>query len=260
MHYRNTSHEDNQTRSEYQRYDFILLDGFNECFALDKNEEEWGVFVMNRVREIRSYSSKNEWNHVPGIMNPADLPSRGCSVDTLISQMWHDGPSWLKQDKEIWPISEARVDKEIRNSESKKTIVTLAVTENNEFYYLTNVSSFVKIVRITAWICRFIRNSKTLCSTKNLEVEEMKEAETIIWKMRQKTSFRTVNEEKLRNLRPFIDPSGVFRIKTRLLMRKAFESSKYPILLPSDNIVVPKMIMHNHKTLSHCGIQTLMSV
>ncbi|GBM50512.1 hypothetical protein AVEN_160736-1 [Araneus ventricosus] len=35
---------------------------------------------------------------------------------------------------------------------------------------------------------------------------------------------------------------------------------KYPILLPSDFIVVQKMIMHNHKTLSHCGIQTLMSI
>ncbi|GBO37081.1 hypothetical protein AVEN_95846-1 [Araneus ventricosus] len=53
----------------------------------------------------------------------------------------------------------------------------------HEFDYLTNVSSFVKIVRITAWIRRFIRNcrnSKILCSAKYLEVEEMKEAETII--------------------------------------------------------------------------------
>ncbi|GBN53765.1 hypothetical protein AVEN_128850-1 [Araneus ventricosus] len=123
-------------------------------------------------------------------MNPADLPSRGCSMDTLISERWHDGPSWLKQDKELWPISEAMVDKEIINSERKKTIVTLAATENNEFDYLTNVSSFVKIVRITAWVRRFIRNcrtSKTLCSAKYLEFEEMKEAETIIWKMIQKT-------------------------------------------------------------------------
>ncbi|GBL88877.1 hypothetical protein AVEN_158981-1 [Araneus ventricosus] len=110
-------------------------------------------------------------------------------MDTLISQRWHDGPSWLKQDKKLWPISEAMVDKEIINSERKKTIVILAVTENNEFDYLTNVSSFVKIVRITAWIRRFIRNcrnSKTLCSIKYLEVEEMKETETIIWKMIQK--------------------------------------------------------------------------
>ncbi|GBM03008.1 hypothetical protein AVEN_14522-1 [Araneus ventricosus] len=168
---------------------FYWKDSMNALHWI-KNEEEWGVFVMNRVREIRNYSSKNEWNQVPGTMNPADLPSRGCSMDTLISERWHDGPSWLRQDKEFWPISEALVDKEIINSERKKTIITLAVTENNEFDYLTNVSSIVKIVRITAWIRRFIRNcrnSKILCSAKYLEVEEMKEAETIIWKMIQKT-------------------------------------------------------------------------
>ncbi|GBL88878.1 hypothetical protein AVEN_158982-1 [Araneus ventricosus] len=43
-------------------------------------------------------------------------------------------------------------------------------------------------------------------------------------------------------------------------MRKDFENLKYPILLPSDHIVVQKMIIHKHKTLSHCGNQTLMSI
>ncbi|GBM13717.1 hypothetical protein AVEN_251265-1 [Araneus ventricosus] len=130
---------------------FYWTDSMNTLHWI-KNEEEWGVFVMNRVREIRNYSSKNEWNHVPGTMNPADLPSRGCSMDTLISKRWHDGPSWLREDKKLWPIRKVMVDKEIINSERKKTIVTLTVTENNEFDYLTNVSSFVKIVRITARI------------------------------------------------------------------------------------------------------------
>nr|GBM29379.1 hypothetical protein AVEN_256716-1 [Araneus ventricosus]GBM29398.1 hypothetical protein AVEN_11715-1 [Araneus ventricosus] len=43
-------------------------------------------------------------------------------------------------------------------------------------------------------------------------------------------------------------------------MRKDFENFRYPIVLPSDHIVVQKMIMHKHKTLSHCGVQTLMSI
>ncbi|GFS67279.1 uncharacterized protein NPIL_608471 [Nephila pilipes] len=93
-------------------------------------------------------------------MNPADLPSQGCSIDTLISQRWHDGPSWLEQGERLWPTCEAMVNKEVINSESKKTIVTLAVTENSEFDYLANVSSFEKIVRITAWIRCFIQNCK----------------------------------------------------------------------------------------------------
>ncbi|XP_055941924.1 uncharacterized protein LOC129971970 [Argiope bruennichi] len=123
---------------------FYWTDSMN-ALHWSRNEEDWGIFVMNRVREIRNYSSKGEWNHIPGTFNPADLPSRGCSAVTLLSQHWHDGPSWLKQDEKHWPVSEAVVDKEIINSEKKKTIVTLAVTKNEEFDYLANISSFEKI-------------------------------------------------------------------------------------------------------------------
>ncbi|XP_055933001.1 uncharacterized protein LOC129963022 [Argiope bruennichi] len=239
---------------------FYWTDSMNALHWI-RNEEDWGVFVMNRVREIRNYSSKGEWNHIPGTFNPADLPSRGCSVVTLLSQHWHDGPSWLMQDEKYWAVSEAMVDKKIINSEKKKTIVTLAATKNEEFDYLTNISSFDKIARIIAWIPGFVRNCKkvTQHTSQNLEIEELSEAETIIWKIIQKTSFKTVSEERLRNLRPFVDPKGLIRIKTQLLMRKDFENFKYPILLPPDHIVVHKMIMHRHKILSHCGIQTLMS-
>ncbi|GFS83233.1 uncharacterized protein NPIL_660701 [Nephila pilipes] len=100
------------------------------------------------------------------------------------------------------------VDEEIMNSEKKKIIIILTVTKNNAFDYLTNVSVFEKIVRITAWIRNFIENcenSKTSCTKKYLEVEEMKEAETLIWRMVRKASLRTVKDERLCNL-PFFDP------------------------------------------------------
>jgi hypothetical protein len=44
-----------------------------------KRNEDWGTFVGNRVREVNRLTSPNHWRHVPGNMNPADLPSRGCS-------------------------------------------------------------------------------------------------------------------------------------------------------------------------------------
>ncbi|GFS63707.1 uncharacterized protein TNIN_485571 [Trichonephila inaurata madagascariensis] len=48
----------------------------------------WATFVANRVEEIRRLSSKENWRYVPGMQNPADLTSRGCSVKTLKKVRW----------------------------------------------------------------------------------------------------------------------------------------------------------------------------
>ncbi|GIX89493.1 reverse transcriptase [Caerostris extrusa] len=90
------------------------------CLYWIKNDEQWATFVMNRVKEIRSGSEPLQWNYVPGNLNPADLPSRGCSVNTLITRRWWEGPAWLTEEEELWPISNLNPDKNVVNAEKKK--------------------------------------------------------------------------------------------------------------------------------------------
>lgn len=64
--------------------------------------DEWGTFVGNRVREIVKLTSPENWNHVPGKLNPADLASRGSSPRELMRSRWWEGPQWLKLPQNQW--------------------------------------------------------------------------------------------------------------------------------------------------------------
>lgn len=68
-----------------------------------KRKESWQVFVHNRVERINLLTNPEVWRHIPGIENPADLPSRRCSNKQLLESRWWEGPAWLKKDKEFWP-------------------------------------------------------------------------------------------------------------------------------------------------------------
>ncbi|UYV67624.1 hypothetical protein LAZ67_5001398 [Cordylochernes scorpioides] len=68
-----------------------------------KTNRQWGTFVNNRVKEICNTSGPNKWFYVPGSLNPADLPSRGCIVLQLKRTRWWEGPEWLKQPQDHWP-------------------------------------------------------------------------------------------------------------------------------------------------------------
>ncbi|UYV61780.1 hypothetical protein LAZ67_1006508 [Cordylochernes scorpioides] len=73
-------------------------------------EKPWATFVRNRVNEICSISKKENWHHVSGVNNPADLPSRGSSAKKLIEHKW-----WEKKQAGINLIRFLMKKKSIRN-------------------------------------------------------------------------------------------------------------------------------------------------
>ena len=67
-------------------------------------------FVANRVAEIQTLTTPDQWRHVSSRQNPADLLTRGLSVAKLIDEeKWWIGPSFLKQDPTEWPENRVEV-------------------------------------------------------------------------------------------------------------------------------------------------------
>ncbi|GFV91723.1 integrase catalytic domain-containing protein [Trichonephila clavipes] len=118
-----------------------------------------GIFVNNRVEEIRNLSSKEAWKHLPGTCNPADLPSRGCSVQGFLKSRWLEGPQWLKLPEEDWSVTVSQYNLEEILKKRKKGIVSLINSVNlNKKWYLHRFFNYTEIVRLLTWMLRFGEN------------------------------------------------------------------------------------------------------
>ncbi|GFW45955.1 integrase_H2C2 domain-containing protein [Trichonephila clavipes] len=84
-----------------------------------KEKGSWSVFVENRVKEIRQLTRGHLWKHVPGNLNIADLLSRGCSPRQMLISRWWEGPLWLRESPEYWPLGETPGDSEEVELEKK---------------------------------------------------------------------------------------------------------------------------------------------
>ncbi|MCG8033321.1 MAG: DUF1759 domain-containing protein, partial [Candidatus Thiodiazotropha taylori] len=89
------------------------------------SEKVLSVFVRNRVKEIRNHDDV-EVNYIRSKDNPADVASRGSSIQNLSENLlWWHGPSWLNDPENSWPKSVQEVDlktKQDYESELKKPI------------------------------------------------------------------------------------------------------------------------------------------
>ena len=137
------------------------------------------------------------WRHVPGINNPADLPSRGCSPAELLQSRWWEGPLWLYGPEKEWPVEELNCDESAILKERKQVsskmkpincALSTAVLINQELevdkQWCSVSSSFIKNIRVMVWIRRFVRNVKqqNAQQTSSLTVDELNQSESLLLK------------------------------------------------------------------------------
>ncbi|XP_077282626.1 uncharacterized protein LOC143908737 [Temnothorax americanus] len=239
-----------------------------------QRNKPWNIFVANRVKKIRRLTDPSQWHHVPGIMNPADLPSRGCKTKQLIESRWWEGPAWLKLSREHWPSSEYDINEEEVDSEtkrlvrrSKEEISSDNILVNNaclpeKGWYIWEQSKYLKIVKVMAWITRFISNcrvSRTLRYSNELTAKEFAAAELAVLKLSQQESFEGIEESRLSTLNVYEDESGLIRLKSPVVNREDTQDFRHPIILDPKHPLVKKLIECRHQQLQHAGTQITMS-
>ncbi|UYV84495.1 hypothetical protein LAZ67_X002373 [Cordylochernes scorpioides] len=228
-----------------------------------QQQENWAQFVSNRVKEITTLTKNEDWNHVAGEHNPADLPSRGESPSKFIKSGWWEGTKWLQEKKEDWPVSKVQYDLEAIEEERRKTVVAGFVAKKPEenpwylnLYEGKREVTLTQILRVIAWMLRF---KPSEYKGDVISQEELDSAEKSLVKIIQSESIGE-EDPKMKQLHAFQDKEGLWRVKTRIVNRNDDELFRLPILIPTNHPVTELIVKSVHEKMYHCGAQTLRSV
>ena len=234
---------------------------------------EFKQFIQNRVSQIRKLASVEFWRYCPTKSNPADIASRGALASELVdNEQWWYGPSFLRRLEEEWPrqvpdcaVTRDQVEEEMRSS-TAPTATTLNITAVSGESKLECViqasrySSLVTLLRVTAYVLRFVHNlkqrTKSNFKSGELTTVEVKNAEKM-WIKHVQTQVRSsekFNKMKL-SLNLFTDEEGILRSQGRIGESKLPYDSKYPIVIPADHYFTKLVIISCHGDVLHNGVQ-----
>jgi transposase InsO family protein len=254
---------------------------------IGNERKRWPVFVANRVRTIRDFSSPEQWKYVPGDLNPADEASRGLSVPTLLEDaMWLKGPPFLwsgsfSAPDHSLPLPDLEPEIECHTltpqEESTPDGVNTLMHYFSDWYKLRRaVAVFLKVKQILLAKVKLSKGEQPKSLSYNLEVADIKQSENEIlkwlhWKtypdeMKQLSNARdTWSREKvvsksspLYSLNPFVR-LGLLCVGGRLRRVNLPVHVKHPVVLPKKSHITEMIIRYEHQRLGHAGRNHVLS-
>jgi len=233
---------------------------------IQSSPHRWATFIANRTSQIQSLTPPSLWRYVPTSENPVDCASRGLYPTELLKHpMWWNGPAFLVQDHNTWPLCSATA---VTDLEARPTVLVTTPTNTIFDRLFCRFSSLQKIIRIIAYCKRVFANIKP--DRIEPSTTELSNAlEVIILAVQSQafgdelTQLRDPTHKgvsKLRGLNPFVDNRGILRVGGRLVHADLPYEQKHPSLLPRTHRFTHLLIDDTHRQHKHPGATTLQSI
>ncbi|KAL7880972.1 hypothetical protein SRHO_G00032260 [Serrasalmus rhombeus] len=128
-------------------------------------------------------------------------------------------------------------------------------------------SKLKTVLRVTAWIKRFITKSRSRSKVSGeLTAEELNEAENYWTKVIQQESFSSEmdlliagkclnTDSRIRELKPFLDEDALLSVGGRLQHSDLCYREKHPWILPSKHKYTEMVVQNQHEQICHAGVQ-----
>ncbi|GFQ92220.1 integrase catalytic domain-containing protein [Trichonephila clavata] len=177
----------------------------------------------------RRCSSDKLKHHKAANENLYKQTERGITSSELINcEKWWHGPEWLKDSENLWPNLEGFESIDSETVELKSSLIVNLTITHEKIIDPDKYSSLLKLLRVTAYIFRFVNALRRKYFEKgSLASEELSNAEIFYVKVTQndfysseitclKSDTPLPKDSKLLCLNPFLDDNGVLRVTGRL--------------------------------------------
>lgn len=231
--------------------------------------QRFHVFVSNRLSQIRQLTKPDQWGHVSGKCNPADVASRGTSVSSLNVDQWCKGPKFLRSYKSEWEVESCDPVLPVGDPEVKVMCNLIAAdgADHPIDRLSSHYSSWYGLKHAVAWLLRLkgILRHKIRSDQSKLSVQEIQDAELVIVKRAQLQSYGkevaslssgspVSRSSPLISLDPVLDPEGRLIVGGRLKSADVSEQSKHPTIIPFDH-PVSRLIVQEEHDKAHLGVE-----
>lgn len=260
---------------------FLFSDSTIVLSWINEDPSKFVQYVARRVRDIQKATESEGfiWNHIESKQNAADIISRGMLPEKLIqSDLWWHGPIMF-QKQYAFKITQ-NFAKEI-NEESTCYLLKdeLQKSETESIINIQNFTNYDPMIRITAWILRFIHNSRLSALQKRdntitrltgaLSVGELSTAEKSLVKQIQSEAYpkemqllhqgKPLNKDsKLCSLSPTLK-DNIMVVGGRLSNSNLSVGQKHPMIIPATHHFTKLLIQKIHQQTLHGGPQLVLA-
>ncbi|XP_062710719.1 uncharacterized protein LOC115269391 [Aedes albopictus] len=245
---------------------------------LNSDHRRYSQFVAFRVSDILETTDAKEWRWVPTKLNVADEGTKWTRQPNLsASSRWFQGPEFLRKPQEEWPSPSHHgpTDTEIR----AHLLVHVSTTES--IINPQNFSNWTTILRTTAFVFRYISNSRRMTKQRTggpLTQQELARAENFLYRLAQSDEYaeemailfnnRLCETDKqsipksssIAFFCPFLDESDVLRVRGRTGACPMIDyDAVNPIILPRTHHVTHLILLQYHRKYHHQNHNTVLN-
>ncbi|XP_057371754.1 uncharacterized protein LOC130692639 [Daphnia carinata] len=206
----------------------------------------------------------NKRRHVSGVMNPADVCSRGLDPENLKElQQFHQGPAFLLLEPPLWPQWDQIEQNDHQDPEAIHVYTTRTEPSDNvidqcvEYY-----SNKVRLERVLAWCLRFISNccaklKKVKVTSGELTPVETEAALAMCIQRAQEVAYpedmlflkkgkELPNRSKLKQFSTIIDEQHLIRVGGRIGQAPVDYVTRHPVILPPEERITRLIVWDAH--------------